>query len=74
MGTSVDDSSALLLRLKFDFMRFVFHLEELFLRRVTSMFSAFGKAMSKKIISWVGGGGHCYSIVSTANDKAKFLE
>ena len=57
MGTSVDDSSALLLRLKFDFMRFVFHLEELFLRRVTSMFSAFGKAMSKKIISWVGGGG-----------------
>ena len=29
-GTSVDDSPAQLLRLKFAFMRFVFHLEELF--------------------------------------------
>ena len=56
-GTSVDDSSALLLRLKFGFMRFVFYLEELFLRRVTIMFSASGKAMNMKIISRGGGGG-----------------
>ena len=35
------------------------------------MFSALGKAMDVKTVSW---GGHCYSNVKTANDKAKFLE
>jgi len=47
-------------------MRFVFYLEERFLRRVTSMFLAFGKAINLKLSHWEG--------TVTAMFKAKFLE
>ena len=58
------------LRLKFDFMCFVFHLEELYLRIGTSMFSAFGKdyLMGRALLQHCFNG-HRQSIMSLEGEK-----